>query len=187
MFPSILTGSRATVRILFASHLLDYDERVPIEGNCMILVTGAAGFIGSVIVHELNVRGEEDLLLCDHFENGDKWKNLRGLKFDSFVTVENLFSHPIWKKPGGLKAIYHMVRAQTQLRQTWIFFIRTTLITRTDFSHLLLLRIFRLFTLPVPRLTEQGSRDIRMTTRESRNSLHSTNMVTQNSFPMSGS
>jgi ADP-L-glycero-D-manno-heptose 6-epimerase len=74
----------------------------------MILVTGAAGFIGSVIVHELNTRGEEDLLLCDHFENGDKWKNLRGLKFDSFVTVENLFAHPIWKKPGGLKAIYHM-------------------------------------------------------------------------------
>jgi ADP-L-glycero-D-manno-heptose 6-epimerase len=74
----------------------------------MILVTGAAGFIGSVIVHELNTRGQEDLLLCDHFENGDKWKNLRGLKFDSFVTVENLFTHPIWKKAGGLKAIYHM-------------------------------------------------------------------------------
>ncbi len=74
----------------------------------MILITGAAGFIGSVIVHEMNSRGVEDLLLCDHFDHGDKWKNLRGLKFNSFVTVENLFSHPIWKKAGGLKAIYHM-------------------------------------------------------------------------------
>lgn len=74
----------------------------------MILVTGAAGFIGSVIVKELNDRGEEDLLLCDHFESADKWKNLRGLKYDSFVQVEDLFSHPIWKKAGGLKAIYHM-------------------------------------------------------------------------------
>lgn len=74
----------------------------------MILVTGAAGFIGSVIVHELNQRGEENLLLCDHFESGDKWKNLRGLKYEAFVQVEDLFTHPIWKKGGGVKAIYHM-------------------------------------------------------------------------------
>jgi len=74
----------------------------------MILVTGAAGFIGSVIVKQLNDKGIENLLLCDHFESGDKWKNLRGLKYDSFVQVEDLFNHPIWKKQGGLKAIYHM-------------------------------------------------------------------------------
>ncbi len=74
----------------------------------MILVTGAAGFIGSVIVKQLNDKGHEDLILCDHFESGDKWKNLRGLKYDSFVQVEDLFNHSIWKKPAGLKAIYHM-------------------------------------------------------------------------------
>ncbi|HXH76310.1 MAG TPA: ADP-glyceromanno-heptose 6-epimerase [Bacteriovoracaceae bacterium] len=74
----------------------------------MILITGAAGFIGSVIVKHLNDLGFQDLLLCDHFESGDKWRNLRGLKFDSFVQVENLFTHPQWKKPGAFKAIYHM-------------------------------------------------------------------------------
>ena len=74
----------------------------------MILVTGAAGFIGSVIVKHLNDLGNENLLLCDHFEQGDKWKNLRGLKYSSFVQVEDLFTHEIWKKAGSLKAIYHM-------------------------------------------------------------------------------
>jgi ADP-L-glycero-D-manno-heptose 6-epimerase len=74
----------------------------------MIIVTGAAGFIGSVIVQQLNKAGREDLLLCDHFESGDKWKNLKGLKYDSFVQVEDLFQHPLWKKQKAIDAIYHM-------------------------------------------------------------------------------
>jgi ADP-L-glycero-D-manno-heptose 6-epimerase len=74
----------------------------------MILVTGAAGFIGSVIVKQLNDLGQEKILLCDDFESGDKWKNLRGLKFDSVVGIKDLFQHPIWKKQVELKAIYHM-------------------------------------------------------------------------------
>lgn len=79
-----------------------------LERNSMILITGAAGFIGSVITKHLNDEGHQKLLLCDHFESGEKWKNLRNLKYDSFVQVEDLFAHPIWKKPQGIKAIYHM-------------------------------------------------------------------------------
>jgi len=90
----------------------------------MILVTGAAGFIGSVIVKELNDAGNEDIILCDHFESGDKWKNLRGLKYESFVQVEDLFSHPMWKKPAGaIKAIYHMGACSdtTQLDMDYLY------------------------------------------------------------------
>ncbi len=42
----------------------------------MIVVTGAAGFIASVLVGALNDEGESDLLLVDKFEREDKMKNL---------------------------------------------------------------------------------------------------------------
>ncbi|MGC8898194.1 MAG: NAD-dependent epimerase/dehydratase family protein, partial [Bacteroidota bacterium] len=33
----------------------------------MILITGAAGFIGSALTWSLNTRGRNDLILCDRF------------------------------------------------------------------------------------------------------------------------
>lgn len=90
----------------------------------MILITGAAGFIGSVIVQHLNSLGEEDLLLCDFLESGDKWKNLRGLKFQSIVSPDKLFEHLLWKKVGGIKAIYHMGACSDTTQQDMDFLYR---------------------------------------------------------------
>jgi len=47
----------------------------------MIVVTGAAGFIGSVLVGRLNKLGFNDLLLVDDFSFPDKQKNLSGKKY----------------------------------------------------------------------------------------------------------
>jgi len=75
----------------------------------MILVTGALGFIGSVIVKELNDRGITDIVLCDEFGHEDKWKNVMGLKFTEKVDPLDLFEHPMFKSlKTSIKAIYHM-------------------------------------------------------------------------------
>ena len=47
----------------------------------MIVVTGGAGFIGSNIVHELNIRGRTDILIVDDLTGEEKYKNLMGLHF----------------------------------------------------------------------------------------------------------
>jgi len=42
----------------------------------MIIVTGAAGFVGSNLVKALNQRGEGDIIAVDNLARGDKFRNL---------------------------------------------------------------------------------------------------------------
>ncbi len=51
----------------------------------MIVVTGAAGFIASVLVGALNDEGETDLILVDKFEREDKMKNLANKQFTELI------------------------------------------------------------------------------------------------------
>ena len=56
----------------------------------MIIVTGAAGFIGSVLVSVLNERGFEDLLLVDKFGRADRASNLKDKQFFNCIEREDL-------------------------------------------------------------------------------------------------
>lgn len=51
----------------------------------MIIVTGAAGFIGSCLVSKLNQEGFTDLILVDEFDSAEKMKNLKGKKFSQKI------------------------------------------------------------------------------------------------------
>lgn len=57
----------------------------------LIVVTGAAGMIGSGVVRHLNDLGCRNLLLVDHLESTAKWKNLLGKRFHHLIAIEELF------------------------------------------------------------------------------------------------
>lgn len=52
----------------------------------MILVTGAAGFIGSNFVKYLNSIGITDICVSDYLTNGKQFINLQGCKYSSYIT-----------------------------------------------------------------------------------------------------
>jgi ADP-L-glycero-D-manno-heptose 6-epimerase len=51
----------------------------------MIIVTGGAGLIGSAVVQHLNACGREDILIVDHLDHSDKWRNLSPLRFMDYL------------------------------------------------------------------------------------------------------
>jgi ADP-L-glycero-D-manno-heptose 6-epimerase len=55
-----------------------------------VLVTGAAGLIGSAIVWALNERGHERIIAVDRLDRSEKWRNLVPLRFDDYMEAEAL-------------------------------------------------------------------------------------------------
>lgn len=55
----------------------------------MIVLTGGAGFIGSCFLWKLNEEGVSDIIVVDHLDDTDKWKNLNGKKFRDYIQKED--------------------------------------------------------------------------------------------------
>ena len=57
----------------------------------MIVVTGAAGFIGSAMIAKLNRSGYQNVIAVDHFDRDDKNANLTNLTISQFVNRDTFF------------------------------------------------------------------------------------------------
>lgn len=75
--------------------------------NATIIITGAAGFIGSCLVEYLNNKGFENLILVDDFSHDEKEINFNGKKYISKVERELFFDWLEVKKP-PIEFIFHL-------------------------------------------------------------------------------
>jgi ADP-L-glycero-D-manno-heptose 6-epimerase len=73
----------------------------------MIIVTGAAGFIGSCLCHYLSSQFSEPLVAVDDFSRPDKSENLNGLQLHARVDRDQLMS---WLKLNGANVsfVFHI-------------------------------------------------------------------------------
>lgn len=78
------------------------------QANDTILVTGAAGMIGSALIWELNRRGHENIIAVDRLGTDEKWRNLVALRYADYIDADAL-----WPRLGDaalrdVKWIFHL-------------------------------------------------------------------------------
>lgn len=73
----------------------------------MIVVTGAAGFIGSALVGKLNDEGYNDIVVVDKFDDPEKNKNLTGKNITEKVDRDDFF---VWmvENHNKIDSVFHI-------------------------------------------------------------------------------
>ncbi|GAA4467908.1 ADP-glyceromanno-heptose 6-epimerase [Nemorincola caseinilytica] len=77
------------------------------QANDTILITGAAGFIGSYLVGYLNHAGYDNLILADDFSVEKKAPNLAGKRYLEKVHRDDLFAW-LQANPGRVQYVFHL-------------------------------------------------------------------------------
>ncbi len=72
-----------------------------------IVVTGAAGFIGSRIIAGLNARGITDIIAVDELTQGDKFRNLADLHIADYVDADAFYGAFADRAYGRVEAVFH--------------------------------------------------------------------------------
>ncbi|MDR3281901.1 MAG: ADP-glyceromanno-heptose 6-epimerase [Endomicrobium sp.] len=73
----------------------------------MVVLTGGAGFIGSCFLWKLNQEGIKDILVVDHLDRSEKWKNLLGKKFYDYVQKDDFLNSVMSRQIQNPQAIIH--------------------------------------------------------------------------------
>ncbi len=72
-----------------------------------VVVTGAAGMIGSNIVHGLNAIGIDDVIAVDDLTDGAKYRNLLGARLSDYFDKADFYARFARRQLGAVEAIFH--------------------------------------------------------------------------------
>lgn len=99
-----------------------------------IIVTGANGFIGSVIVWELNQQGFTDIVAVDTIPLSER-NLLKDLKYSQFLTHTELWAYLSKQEKGSISWVIHMGACSSTTEKNWDFlYENNTRYTQTIFE-----------------------------------------------------
>jgi ADP-L-glycero-D-manno-heptose 6-epimerase len=73
-----------------------------------VLVTGAAGLIGSAVVWALNQRGHDRIIAVDRLDRREKWRNLVPLRFDDYLEADALGDKIVRGLLNDVRTVIHL-------------------------------------------------------------------------------
>ena len=90
----------------------------------MIALTGAGGFIGSVVLGYLNQQGITDVVLFDDLPTGDQYKNLVGKEYISLHSTDEIFN-----SPDDVECVIHIGANSSTLERDWTSLYQTNVLS----------------------------------------------------------
>jgi ADP-L-glycero-D-manno-heptose 6-epimerase len=97
-------------------------------GNRMkIALTGAGGFIGSVVLGYLNKQGIDDILIFDDLPHADQFKNLVNKKFKA------LFGSSDWGSP--VDCVIHIGANSSTLGENWSDYYKSNVLSTREWHN----------------------------------------------------
>ncbi|MDR2395933.1 MAG: ADP-glyceromanno-heptose 6-epimerase [Endomicrobium sp.] len=106
----------------------------------MIVLTGGAGFIGSCFLWKLNQEGIKDILVVDHLDGSEKWKNLLGKNYYDYIQKNDFFNAVITRRVPKPEAIIHLGACSSTILSDADYYIKNNY----EYSKVLALWAFEL-------------------------------------------
>ncbi|HEV8443719.1 MAG TPA: NAD-dependent epimerase/dehydratase family protein, partial [Steroidobacteraceae bacterium] len=72
-----------------------------------VVVTGAAGMIGSNLVHGLNAKGVDDVIAVDDLSDGSKYRNLLGARLSDYFDKQDFYGRFVRREFGRVDVVLH--------------------------------------------------------------------------------
>lgn len=108
-----------------------------------VLVTGAAGFIGSAVIWALNQCGVERIVAVDRLGTDDKWRNLVPLRFDDYLEADDLLPMLNGERLGRFDLALHLGACSATTERDATYLAKNNFAFTKDLAHWALAREVR--------------------------------------------